>query len=101
MIMFSMACSASQRFRSVSDSRASNTAAPTSRYVNVHTMSEIVRTFCFFMLHAAPLTNEIPTRGAEWIWGALSKRAAALHWSDFAAMIWKNCLESLQISEKN
>lgn len=44
-------CSASQRRFSVSDSRASKTAAPTSKYVNVHTIRDIVRTFCFFMLH--------------------------------------------------
>lgn len=42
---------ASQRLFSVSLSSASNTAAPTSKYVNVHTIKEIVRTFCFFILH--------------------------------------------------
>lgn len=32
-------------FLSVSDSKASNTAAPTSKYVNVHTTNDNVRTF--------------------------------------------------------
>lgn len=35
---------------SVSDSRASKTAAPIKRYVNVHTTSDRVRTFCRFIL---------------------------------------------------
>ena len=35
---------------SSSDSMASNTAAPISRYVNVPTMRLRVRTFCFFMM---------------------------------------------------
>jgi len=40
----------SQRLFSVSDSRASNTAAPIRRYVNVHTTSDRVLTFCLFIL---------------------------------------------------
>ena len=36
-----------------SDSSASKTAAPTSRYVNVHTISDNVLTFCFFISDAA------------------------------------------------
>lgn len=45
----------SQRFLSVSDSRASNTAAPTRRYVNVHTTSDSVLTFCLFIFAVLPL----------------------------------------------
>lgn len=44
----------SQRFFSVSDSRASKTAAPTRRYVNVQTIKVKVRTFCFFILWWTP-----------------------------------------------
>lgn len=40
-----------QRWLSVSDSRASKTAAPISRYVKVQTTSDSVRTFCRFILH--------------------------------------------------
>lgn len=39
----------SQRFLSVFDSKASNTAAPISRYVKVHTTRDRVLTFCLFI----------------------------------------------------
>lgn len=44
------------RLLSVSDSSASKTAAPINKYVNVHTTSDKVRTFCRFIV---PM-NEIP-----------------------------------------
>lgn len=47
-------CSTSKRFLSVVDSKASNTAAPTSKYVNVHTINDRVRTFCFFITAKSP-----------------------------------------------
>lgn len=44
------------RLLSVSDSSESKTAAPINKYVNVHTTSDKVRTFCRFIV---PI-NEIP-----------------------------------------
>lgn len=37
---------------SCSDSSASNIAAPTNKYVNVHTINERVRKFCLFIRHS-------------------------------------------------
>lgn len=67
---------------SVSDSRASNTAAPMSRQVNVQTINDNVRTFCFFILRATP-----------WCWPPpapyqrrrhLSCRSSRGHWAPTA-----------------
>ena len=44
---------------SCSDSRASNMAAPTSKYVNVHTINERVRRFCLFIRHSSKSTQRV------------------------------------------
>lgn len=43
-------CRNSQRFASVWDSNESKTAAPMSKYVNVQTTNDSVRTFCRFIM---------------------------------------------------
>lgn len=53
---------------SVSDSRASKTAAPINRYVNVHTTSDNVRTFWRFIVQVTSIPHTLSLRFGISIW---------------------------------
>lgn len=87
----------SHRLLSVSDSSESKTAAPISRYVNVHTTSDNVRTFWRFIVQVTRIPHTLSLRFGISIWFALWLSKCSTLWVrtyTFARSPW-GCLFGL------